>query len=88
MAAEWRWSRHLEGALAALFGVPEKGSQSSETAQSPALLGDVRARLADAEEALARGDWAGFGAAMDALKRAAERGAGSSADVPEVGGSP
>ena len=78
----------LEGALAALFGAPEKGSQSSETAQSPALLGDIRARLADAERALARGDWAGFGAAMDALKRAAERGAGTSADVPKEGGSP
>ena len=52
------------------------------------LVGDIRARLADAEAALARGDWAGFGAAMDALKRAAERGAGTSADVPKEGGSP
>ena len=39
----------LEAALAALFGAPEKGPQASETAQSPAVLGDIRARLADAE---------------------------------------
>jgi hypothetical protein len=78
----------LEGALAALFSAPDAGPQASETAQSPGLLGDIRARIADAEAALARGDWAGFGAAMDALKRAAERGAGTSADVPKVGGSP
>ena len=78
----------LEGALATLFGAPKPGLQANGTVQNPALLDDVRARLADAETALARGDWAGFGAAMDALKQAAERGAGRSADVPKVGGSP
>ena len=78
----------LDGALAALFGAPVSASQASETAQNPALLGDIRARLADAEKALARGDWAGFGAAMDELKRAAERGPGRDEDVPKGGGSP
>jgi uncharacterized membrane protein (UPF0182 family) len=77
----------LEGALAALFSAPESGPPPNETAQNPELLGDIRKWLADAEAALARGDWAGFGAAMDELKRAAERGVGTNADVPTKGGS-
>src|SRR5918992_3910548 len=44
----------LDGALAALFGPPVSASQASETSQRPALLGGIRARLADAEKALAR----------------------------------
>jgi uncharacterized membrane protein (UPF0182 family) len=78
----------LDGALAALFGPPVWAPEATDTAQSPALLGDIRARLADAEKALARGDWAGFGAAMDELKQAAARGAGRDEDVPKRGGSP
>jgi uncharacterized membrane protein (UPF0182 family) len=78
----------LDGALAALFGPPVSASQATNTAQSPALLGDIRARLADAEKALARGDWAGFGAAMDELKQAAERGRGRDVDVPKEDGLP
>ena len=64
----------LEGALAALFGAPVAASQVPAAAQNPALVEDIRKRLADAEAALGRGDWVGFGAAMEALKRAAERG--------------
>jgi uncharacterized membrane protein (UPF0182 family) len=77
----------LDGSLAALFGAPVS-SQASETAQDPALFGDIRARIAEAEKALARGDWAGFGAAMDELKRVAEPGPGRNEDVPKAGGSP
>jgi uncharacterized membrane protein (UPF0182 family) len=59
----------LEGALAALFGAP---SPAGPPAASPVLLPAVRDRLAEAEAALARGDWTAFGAAMEALKAIAE----------------
>ena len=78
----------LEGALAALFGTPVAASQVPPAAQNPALVEDIRKRLADAEAALGRGDWEGFGAAMEAVKRAAERGAGGPVDVPSRGGPP
>ena len=78
----------LEGALAALFGTPVAASQAPPAAQNPALVEDIRKRLADAEAALGRGDWVGFGAAMEAVKRAAERGAGGPVDVPSRGAPP
>ena len=58
----------LERALAALFGAPAPAPEAG--AASPALLSEIRGRLAEAEAALARGDWAAFGAAMEALKQA------------------
>ena len=60
----------LERALAALFGAPAR--RAGGGAAGPALLSAIRGWLAEAEAALARGDWAAFGAAMEALKRIAE----------------
>ena len=68
----------LEGALATLFGAPVAASRAPAAAQNPALVEDIRKRLSDAEAALGRGDWVGFGAAMEALKRATD----GSAEVP------
>ena len=59
----------LDAALAALFGAPRP---APEAAASPIQLPAVRDRLAEAEAALARGDWTAFGAAMEALKAIAE----------------
>jgi uncharacterized protein len=58
----------LDGALAALFGAPAPGPEPA--AAAPPLLSAIRDRLAEAEAAAARGDWAAFGAAMEALKQA------------------
>ena len=60
----------LERAVAALFGAPRPAPEAP--AASPALLSAIRGRLGAAEEALARGDWTAFGAAMEALKEIAE----------------
>jgi uncharacterized membrane protein (UPF0182 family) len=60
----------LEGAVAALFGAPRP--EAEVPAASPTLLPAIRDRLAEAEAALARGDWTGFGAAMEGLKAIAE----------------
>jgi uncharacterized membrane protein (UPF0182 family) len=60
----------LDGALAALFGATPPASAASTA--SPVVLPAVRDRLAEAEAALARGDWVAFGAAMEALKGLAE----------------
>ncbi len=66
----------LAGALAALFKLPEEAtSASGATQQRPAPSGGVSNKASDAlthyNNALAKlkaGDWAGFGAELDALK--------------------
>jgi uncharacterized membrane protein (UPF0182 family) len=78
----------LDAAIAALFGAPEPASPAREAARDPALLRAIRAGLADAENALARGDWTGFGAAMNELKRAVEQGPATDEAIPNEGGSP
>ena len=70
----------LEKALDALFGAPQKPPPATRPAGAPALqpvltqtiLAQARAQLEQAQQALQGGDWARFGAAMEALKHQLE----------------
>ncbi|MEK0082167.1 UPF0182 family protein [Benzoatithermus flavus] len=58
----------LEGAIEAVFGGAPREGEGAATGAPAAGLGRARAALEAAEEMLRRGDWAGFGAAMQRLR--------------------
>ena len=58
----------LEGALAALFGAPETGRRQVRQPRSPRSSATSALDSPTLRRRLARGDWAGFGAAMDAAE--------------------
>ena len=63
----------LDQALRALFGEGEAEAGADEAAAGPRpeIVSEVRRLIRDAEQALSRGDWSAFGAAMENLSRAA-----------------
>lgn len=63
----------LDQAIRVLFGkATPQDLRDEERRLRPPAVSEIRARIEEAEAALARGDWAAFGAAMEKLKRATQ----------------